>query len=203
MVTYSDTVTLLMTFFVLMLTFSTMEDEDLNKLSGVLNGSGTPGFFTSADRKQQPGSARFRAIAPKGFSGPRRTPAEDAAARDRNVQPSAVVVEDHAEGRIIAFRTGDLFDGEQLSPAGRRVLSTVAAFLKPLKVHVAVRVASHLASPGVTRLVDADTLSSGRAARVAERLAAAGLARARISVSTFRHVADRERIELLVVQGEI
>ena len=49
MVTYGDTVTLLVTFFVLLLTFSTPNSEDFGEISrGLLEGSRTMGLTTGS-----------------------------------------------------------------------------------------------------------------------------------------------------------
>ena len=50
MLTYSDTVTLLCTFFILLLTFSSFDDEDFKVLSNSLGGMSKPGIFSTHSR---------------------------------------------------------------------------------------------------------------------------------------------------------
>jgi chemotaxis protein MotB len=183
MVTYGDTITLLMTFFVLLMTFSTMEDETFSKLASAIGGTGRPGFFgrDAGASPQHRGVVHDAGLAAADATGIRRRPSEaEGALSDRPA--SAYHIEDHEDGRLIVLEADGLFAGERPTKNGERILKAVAGFLKTFPNPVVVR-------------------ASGRAPAVAGRLAQGGVLADRLAVAGAEGEAATNRIELLVLEG--
>ena len=184
MVTFSDCMTLLLCFFVLLMTFSSFDDVKVAKLSGGLSGKAFESIFPIKR------TIRNSVVAPK----PRpleRTPEGSEQATDREQitisnpkRPSELFNTDaYRDRNQVSIPSGKLFfaRGSGLTLEGKRMLGMVALFLKRMPCHVMI---------GETNSEGAAPAS--RALAVTEYLIkSAGIERNRFSISADRKQSRR------------
>ncbi len=176
MVTFSDCMTLLLTFFVLLLSFSTFDDKTLAGLKVIystylpsigLRTKATEQAVASVELINYPGELE------KGSEKPTSEKGKEGGLR--LTQPL-----DFHQYKVFLVPSGDIFlaKGLAISPGGRQTLDTMAEFLK--NVHNSVVVSENC--PGIQN--DDSNLSLSRAYAVIDYLASKqGLDKNRFSIS--------------------
>lgn len=149
MVTFGDSLTLLLTFFVLIYTFSQPEPEAMYALTRMLAGARSPGGIRSAPQSQTNilGQRKLLLAAKTSSSGAEKPPLYGKLATDKSAQfPPDVEIKHLMEfGEVLSIRIPleRLFedDGSTLSDGGRNVLKKVARIfaLRPCTVIVNTR----------------------------------------------------------------
>jgi len=194
LVTFSDVMSLLLTFFVMLLTFSTQDREQFDKASGSLRGA-MGVVMPDIGRLPRTGMLKDR-----HFTVGRHTPAgmdfppefEPLAyevsglnVRLRNQKIGATI---HmlalSRGVLVRIPSGLVFekDSSRLAPNGQRLLDTVAEVVRelPNEIEIAAHLRTDFPQPGDV----AWEITHQRAGRIAEILAARkGLSPARLCVS--------------------
>ena len=154
MLTYSDTVTLLLTFFVMMMTFSSPEPETFQQFAGGFRPGNSPAesFPGSPDGGNLAGDERRLAASRLTQEGAEKPPLYDEASLDelRYYYPEMKVAE--AEkflgARVLRIPVAELFaqDGA-LSGRGRELLNGVVKITTAATYSVVVRVQAEEAAP--------------------------------------------------------
>ena len=140
-VTFSDCMTLLLCFFVLMVTFSSFDDVAQNKISGAFNiptlGAVSDSISTARDSiiaaperqvyRTRGGSEQPTESPMKNISNPKPSPpffASDA----------------HRDKQVFYIRSRRLFwgNGHNFNPSGEQMLGTIAHFVKLMPCHVII-----------------------------------------------------------------
>ena len=181
MATFADMVTLLLCFFVLMLSFA---QEDLDKFRAAL-GSLQDAFGVRVERK----AADELAMAPMKLA----TQAKDMAYADKvllgvilrlrtfldedPVTRDAAGVKAARDGALVTVQSGVMFDPgtARIRPEGRRILNKVVAILKDHNYDLVVRGHTAGAEGAGTLYPSAWELSAARAARALEYIVASGI----------------------------
>lgn len=185
-VTYSDVITLLMTFFILLLTFATSEPEQFERMQTTSTTSGSRGLLRPTKDPIQRNSLalRIRPMAgrlslrgsemPPLYQDPELTTLSDGLASiDQKLEH--LLTENHTlDAQLTLFLDGN----KQLSSAGRQWLHMIAQQLQRLPYEVSFKVQS-----------DEDL---DRAYALAQHLMQAeGIAPGRISLGVDKHLASR------------
>ncbi|MCD6303380.1 MAG: hypothetical protein J7M21_00275 [Planctomycetes bacterium] len=141
-VTFSDCMTLLLCFFVLLLTFSSFDEVELQKLAGAFNYQNDLDRIFPVPRKIKDSivepADRYIDMTEKGSETPTQSP------RQPTLQPKRLpaIFDDDAykDRRILYIPSEKLFWGEGtvLRPAGRRYLDKIASFLRMLPCRVVI-----------------------------------------------------------------
>jgi chemotaxis protein MotB len=147
MVTYGDSVTLLLTFFVMLLTFSTPNKEGMAQLAkGMLAGSRRMALFSGATQEESlVPDERTTAESRLDESGGESPPMGSDAPLDeltRHFESTDVSKLKELEGgRLIRIPVVDLFGtGTELTDEGRRVLDQVVKVVRAKRYSIIVRV---------------------------------------------------------------
>jgi chemotaxis protein MotB len=147
MVTYGDSITLLLTFFVMLLTFSTPNKESMDNLSrGIMQGSRQVALFSGpADRTDfvtMPRRLAESRLDDRGAESPpmaKEDPISELKQQFESMDISQLKV--LQGGRVIRIPTVELFGtGSELTDDGRQVLENVVKVLRARRYSVVVRV---------------------------------------------------------------
>ena len=200
MVTFSDTMTLLMCFFVLLLTFSSFEDAEKQKLAGVFQQAGHNTIFPVPREIKDsylPATERPLAMTERGSGTP--TDMEWQEVKHPRILPVVLDADAYKDRKIIRLPSSRTFWGRTaaLTPAGRRCLLAVAEFAHSVPCRV---ILGEQGSEGGDGRLD-------RAWAAMELLAAQGnLSRERLSLTagTTPQAAppDGERSLVVILAGE-
>ncbi len=146
MLTYGDTVTLLLTFFVLLLTFSTPDEEGFAELAkGLMAGARFPPLAEDGEQGNRMTQEEQRLTASRLDSGGAEKPpmySEDPIeALQRHYESLDIEnLPDLKGGRVIRIPLVDLFGTEdELVPEGRKILTYVVKVLRGKRHSVVVR----------------------------------------------------------------
>lgn len=135
MVTFSDIVTLLVTFFVLMLTFSSMDEEVFNMFADSVAGIGLEGIIPSSMSSKETVLDRQRLTSssvsdsgsdmPGVFDDPKMESESEIVTNPRALQVFKV-----GQARVVSVPSRLVFLGHTtcLSPAGKKLLGMIAEF---------------------------------------------------------------------------
>lgn len=173
LITYSDMVTLLLTFFLLMYSFSVMKDREKEELVGRLNQVSANKVIEQQVKKEELEQAA-RQIAAQ-FQ------------QDQTFVESTETEVTVGLSSAVTFATGD----DALSPVGREALGKVAAILAGLPN--TIRVEGHTDDVPVRggRFTSNWQLSAARAQQVVRLLLEAGVAPSRLQVIGYGEVRPR------------
>jgi chemotaxis protein MotB len=188
MVTFSDCMTLLLTFFVLLLTFSSFDDKTFRKMEHAL-AEGLPSVGISVKRDRE----AFKAVEPiqhrEELNKGNEKPTEDGKVEANPID--AVDFPDLQNRKVFIAQSDDIFwgSGTQISFKGRQILSNIAVLLMAMPNRIVVSENSFSEDAGQ---VDAGrSLGLERAWAVIEYLTTRqGLEKARFSVSAASIVPD-------------
>jgi len=141
MVTFSDCMTLLLCFFVLLLTFSSFDKIELDKLSGAFPNMAMESIFPNpltikdaiVPPKENPvdhtaeGSEKPTAAPPASIKNPRRSPAD--------LDPEA-----YRDRKVLSIPSSRLFygRGSSLTAGGKELLEAMASFLRRMPCQVII-----------------------------------------------------------------
>jgi len=141
MVTFSDCMTLLLCFFVLLLTFSSFDKVALDKLSGGFPNMALESIFPNPHTikdaivppKENPvdhtaeGSEKSTAAPPKRIKNPRRSP--------EDLDPEA-----YRDRKVVSIPSSRLFygRGSSLTAGGKELLEAMASFLQRMPCQVII-----------------------------------------------------------------
>ena len=192
-VTFSDIVSLLVTFFILLLTWSTLERDDFDLIAGALKGGlGVVGPTTDRSALMRKDQLRTQRSDNQGTDEPpdvkpTANPFEDTPIRLKRELGEAVDFEKIHTGHRIRITAGTLFasGSAELTPACRRGLDALAKALAPR--YNPIRVEGHTDAnfrPS-GQYPTAWALSVARAVTAARYLARAGVEPERISVAGY------------------
>lgn len=135
MVTFSDIVTLLVTFFVLMLTFSSMDEEKLSMFADSVAGVGLQGIISESMSSKEALLDRQRMASasvsdsgsdmPGVFDDPKMESESEIVTNPRALQMFQV-----GQARIVSVPSRLVFLGQTtcLSPSGKKLLGMIAEF---------------------------------------------------------------------------
>jgi len=135
MVTFSDIVTLMVTFFVLMLTFSSMDEEVFNMFAGSVAGIGLEGIIPRSPSRKEALMDRERLASsrvtdsgsdmPGVFDDPKMESESEIVTNPRALQVFRV-----GQARVVSVPSRLVFLGHTtcLSPSGKRLLGMIAEF---------------------------------------------------------------------------
>lgn len=158
MVTYGDSITLLLTFFVMLLTFSTPSKESMGALSkGFMKGSRQlslfPGPADRTDFVQVPRRLAESRLDDAGAESPpmaREHPLSQLKKQFESIDVNKL--KELKGGRVIRIPLVDLFGtGSQLTGEGRQVLDNVVRVLRARRYSVVVRVEAPNGGPAEAR----------------------------------------------------
>ena len=147
MVTFSDCMTLLLTFFVLLLSFSSFDDKKFRKMETAL-AEALPSIGVSIGRDRDaftsPNQIVYNREAHKGSEKPTL---EEGLEANPKMDPQVV---DLSELKVFLIRSDSIFwgKGTLLSPQGRDILSDMASVLKTVPNRVVI--SERDTSPGST-----------------------------------------------------
>lgn len=167
MLTFSDCMTLLLCFFVMLLSFSSFDEEKFGQLSGAFNYDSFQSIFPIP--RQTPDSLLKPARTFFDFTkeGSRIQSREhtDQPAMPRQ-QPIITDLEAYKDRRVVYIPSDRMFwgDGVGMKPDGRRLVNRIASFAQLIPCHLVIG-ESRQAEPG-----PASDLSMQRAAAVVTRL---------------------------------
>lgn len=154
MVTFSDCMTLLLTFFVLLLTFSSFDDKSFRKMTTALS-TALPSVSTAETRGRDALFTRDEIIFQPDRTQGSESPTEDGRV-DGYVKESVAI--NFQDRKVFLIPSGDVFQlqGTRFSNSGKKVLSTIAKFLRfyPNKIVVSenpLRSQDHPSSQGFNR----------------------------------------------------
>jgi chemotaxis protein MotB len=221
-VTFSDIVSLLVTFFIMILTWSTLETEEFEMIRGSLQGAlGVVGRSTdkaSLDRKPQLRNARMdnQGADNPPEDRPSDNPYENLAIRLKRELGEAIDFDKLASGYRIRIGSDALFraGSAELTPACVRTLDQVARALAPR--YNPIRIDGHTARGfrPTPRFPSAWALSAARAAAAARYLVEKGhIEPQRISVAGYASLrpayrargaaaeARNRRIEIVILKA--
>lgn len=220
-VTYSDLISLLVTFFVMLYTFSSMEDQPLRRVRGSLRGA----FGAIAEPGEEARSniepTRVPPDAETDLRGVRKPPKRKELELDeylRMFQSGVdVPVEVSGGGIRIRFAADDLYAPAStvVKPEGRRIASEMGEFLRSLPVRLVVEAHTDPVFHRMTRHEDATAMTWEMALNMSRLLVEeTGWNPPRITIAAFgtdRPVADNgtpegrernRRVEFLVLPLE-
>ena len=152
--TYSDVITLLMTFFILLLTFASSEPEKFERLqTSMFSGAGATGFAGPRPDDQEKDSVMDQRERPRAsrltMEGSRMPPINsDPATESRGKEVAGLPEEDRtptAERFSLTFRRNIMLDGDQLTANGERMVKKMAIQLKrqPLDLSLMIHASEH------------------------------------------------------------
>jgi len=135
MVTFSDIVTLLVTFFVLMLTFSSMEEEVFGMFADSIVGRGLEGVILSSASDDEALLDRERLVSANASDSGSDMPSvfDDPKMESKSeivTNPRALRVFRVGQARVVSVPSRLVFLGHttSLSPAGKKLLAMIAEF---------------------------------------------------------------------------
>lgn len=135
MVTFSDCMTLLLTFFVLLLSFSSFDEVGkLQQLGSVFASQFSIDLKTTREKDAVFPSVAVTEELQKGSE----KPVLDADGRDRSKKETLSM--DHRNRKIFLLSSGKIFwgKGTTLSPSGKKILFDMASFLKDMPNRIVV-----------------------------------------------------------------
>ena len=148
MVTFSDCMTLLLTFFVLLLSFSSFDDKVFWKLKVIYSkGLTTISPLKRSNRDSvQPQKNVIQAVLDLDQGSEKPTP--EKAQRDALLNENLTV--DLDKGKVILIPSKKIFwgEGEFISPTGREALSLLASFLAKIPNRVVISEHGQTDEPG-------------------------------------------------------
>ena len=147
MMTYGDSVTLLLTFFVLMMTFVGPEDMDVQLLArGFREGGGLAGVFGKSSARANPGGDQKRLVSGRlSEEGAEKPPMyEDQVIGElRKYYPELDIaaLKEFQGARLFRAPLSTLFPRQDgLGPRGRKILDRIAKMAKARTYRIIVRV---------------------------------------------------------------
>jgi chemotaxis protein MotB len=128
MVTFGDCMTLLLTFFVLLLTFSSFDDKAFRKMTTALS-TAMPSINVADTRSRDSVFQRDVIIYQPDRGAGSESPTDNPQAVGNVKESLAINLNDR---RVFLIPSGEIFvlKGTQFSEKGKRLLATVATFLK-------------------------------------------------------------------------
>lgn len=197
MVTFSDCMTLLLTFFVLLISFSSFDDKTFKRMESAIAGK-LPSINLRLDR-------RLEALRPKLEVMPQPPPETGSESptpdgRYESNPSESLDFLDFQRQKVILLPSEKVFwgQGTRISPNGRRVFADIAALIKALPNRVVV------SEYGLDREQDETELGLERAWRIVELLSERhGLERTRFSVSGAGTVAPKSVIQSGLFGGRV
>jgi chemotaxis protein MotB len=162
--TYSDVITLLMTFFILLLTFSTTEPERYERVArNIFGQSGATGLVGYEQKGADPDSwaqrvrPRAARIALHGAEMPPVTqqPAESASGRGLEAANEDQAQKDVMLQYSILLPAAELMNSNlNLTSKGAQIATKLAAQLRSLSIHCAIEISTKTLSPNAVALLD-------------------------------------------------
>jgi hypothetical protein len=141
-VTFSDCMTLLLCFFVLLLTFSSFDDVELQKLAGIFQAEGDPAIFPVPREIKESSIPPVERVVHRADEGS-GVPTDSTNIPSDLPRRLPVVLDDgaHKDRKVFYIPSGRLFvgRGNLLTRDGKRLLERVGAFmaLVPCRVVIA------------------------------------------------------------------
>ena len=128
MVTFSDCMTLLLTFFVLLLTFSSFDDKSFRKMTTALS-TALPSVSTAKTRNRDALFRRDEIVFQNVRDQGSESPTEDGRVDGHVKERVAITFQDR---KVFLIPSGDVFQsqGTRFSDPGEKILSTLAKFLR-------------------------------------------------------------------------
>jgi chemotaxis protein MotB len=136
MVTFSDCMTLLLTFFVLLLSFSSFDEAKIGKLQAFFKAVPS---VSSASHKDMDAFVRIKQIQPTSeLSKGSEKPTLKTGTQDRLTQETEP--EDFRSRKVILIPSKSIFwgKGTRISPQGRRILSEMASLVREIPNRIVI-----------------------------------------------------------------
>ncbi|MHC4160413.1 MAG: flagellar motor protein MotB, partial [Planctomycetota bacterium] len=139
MVTFSDCMTLLLTFFVLLLSFSTFEEHTFKKLKVIFSNALLPGVSQTAERDKDGLLPPLEQIIPTEDLDEGSEKPTLARGREDNLKEETGTADFHSR-KVFVIPSKKVFwgKGAALSFLGRKTLSNIALFLKEVPSRVVI-----------------------------------------------------------------
>ncbi len=178
-VTFTDMISLLVTFFVLLMTFSSMEEYDLLRVKGILMGSGGTIEHMNGDREvEAPENDLLSGTDPvAGAVEPPERPVEeitDAADEGRRRDPAKKHVDMNrvADGLLVRFEASEGFapGSAEINPALAQRLDELADLMRHHPHRLVVEGHTDDGFRPTARFIDAEALALARAEQAALQL---------------------------------
>jgi len=142
MLTFSDCMTLLLTFFVLLLSFSSFDEMALRRLLGALKIKSAPSISDDEQRTDDSIARTVQSITDRTDKGAEKKCTFESLGVVRNPKESETILEADAyhEERVLNIPAGRLFLGDSniLTPRGRDCLKRIASFMKLMPCYVII-----------------------------------------------------------------
>jgi len=186
MLTFSDCMTLLLTFFVLLMTFSAPGDSEISGLRDAAV-KFLPGFDWSNKMYRDSMFKYFQFYPAEGVETGSEKPTLEKGTK--GALKETIAPPDFDTAKVFSIPSGEIFCGKSMaiSPNGREVMAAIALFLR--KVPNRVVIGEHC--PGGNN--DSEEMSLQRAWTVMEYLSTKhGLSKKRFSISSSSASADEE-----------
>ena len=151
MLTFSDCMTLLLTFFVMLLSFSSFDEMALRRLRGALKFKSAPSISDDERRTDDSVAVEVQPLMDRTDKGAEKKRTSKNLAVVRNPKESERILETDAchDERVLNIPAGRLFVGESsiLTAEGEGLLERIASFMKLMPCYVIIGVDGPHRSP--------------------------------------------------------
>lgn len=165
MLTFSDCMTLLLTFFVMLLSFSSFDAMALRRLRGAMNFKSAPSISDDEERVDDSVTVEVQPLMDRTDKGAEKKRTSESLAVVRHPKESERILETDAyhDERVLNIPAGRLFVGNSsiLTAEGEALLERIASFMKLMPCYMIIGADSpHRSPPLPARAADGGLLRS-------------------------------------------